>query len=52
MEYKKIKCTSADKYKGKREPKCNGGKPCEACKKTYELRQKEDGRRLGKESLD
>jgi hypothetical protein len=30
-----IKCKSADKYKGIRAPKCNGGNPCETCKKKF-----------------
>lgn len=27
----KVKCKGADKYKGVRYPKCNGGHPCETC---------------------
>ena len=27
----KIKCAKADKFKGTRYPKCNGGDPCETC---------------------
>jgi len=34
-EQMKIKCASADKYKGVRKPACNGGNPCETCKKIY-----------------
>lgn len=35
----KIKCKGADKYKGTRKPKCNGGEPCETCRKKYEEMQ-------------
>ena len=31
----KKKCAGADKYKGIRKPKCNGGNPCEACLAKY-----------------
>lgn len=35
----KIKCPKADKFKGMRKPRCNGGEPCETCLKKYEERQ-------------
>jgi hypothetical protein len=31
----KIKCKSADKYKGIRKPTCNGGNPCQTCVAKY-----------------
>lgn len=34
-----VKCKSADKYKGIRAPKCNGGNPCETCLKIYAKNQ-------------
>lgn len=30
-----IKCKGADKYKGIKPPKCNGGNPCEMCREKY-----------------
>lgn len=30
-----IKCKSAYKYKGIYPPKCNGGDPCDTCKRIY-----------------
>ena len=35
----KIKCKSANKYKGVRYPTCNGGTPCETCLEKYKQRQ-------------
>lgn len=32
----KIKCAGADKYKGIRAPRCNGGNPCQTCLKKYQ----------------
>lgn len=37
----KVKCKSADKYKGTRKPTCNGGNPCHTCIKKYEEAQRE-----------
>lgn len=34
-EQMKIKCASADKYKGVRKPTCNKGNPCQTCSKIY-----------------
>lgn len=34
-EMLKIKCKAADKYKGIRAPKCNGGNPCQTCLEKY-----------------
>lgn len=34
-EMLKIKCKAADKYKGIRAPKCNGGNPCQTCLRKY-----------------
>jgi hypothetical protein len=31
----KVKCPKADKYKGTRYPKCNGGDPCQTCLAKY-----------------
>lgn len=31
----KVKCKGADKYKGVRAPKCNGGDPCQTCLARY-----------------
>lgn len=36
----KIRCKSADKYKGVRPPKCNGGNPCQSCLQKYAENQK------------
>lgn len=38
LEALKHKCKGADKYKGVRPPKCNGGEPCFTCRFTYALR--------------
>lgn len=35
QEQYKVKCKSADKYKGVRYPVCNEGHPCETCLKKY-----------------
>lgn len=34
-EQLKIKCKGADRYKGIRPPKCNGGNPCQTCLEKY-----------------
>ena len=34
------KCKYADKYKATREPKCNGGNPCLACKAKWKVMSK------------
>jgi len=31
-----IKCKNADAYQGMFAPKCNGGKPCDACVKKFQ----------------
>ena len=36
QDYKAIKCSNSDKYKGVRAPTCNKGNPCETCRKKYE----------------
>lgn len=33
------RCKGADKYKGVRAPKCNGGNPCEACREKFQQAQ-------------
>ena len=35
VEQSKLQCKNFAKYKGTRPPVCNGGHPCEACKKKY-----------------
>lgn len=35
LERLKVKCKSADKYKGIRKPRCNSGNPCQTCIKKY-----------------
>lgn len=30
-----LKCKGADRYQGKRQPRCNGGNPCESCTNKY-----------------
>lgn len=42
----KVKCKSADRYKGKRKPVCNGGHPCDTCLKKYEIEQEAKSQRL------
>lgn len=37
----KVKCKSADRYKGVRKPACNNGNPCETCLAKYSNRLKE-----------
>lgn len=37
----KIKCKSAERYKGIRPPQCNSGNPCQACLEKYAARQAE-----------
>lgn len=29
------KCKSANRYQAKRAPRCNGGKPCDACQQKW-----------------
>jgi hypothetical protein len=41
QEALKIKCKGADKYKGVRPPRCNGGNPCQSCLTTYQQKQQE-----------
>ena len=36
------KCNYADKYKAIRKPTCNNNDPCDACKKKWEDKQKEE----------
>jgi hypothetical protein len=31
-----MKCSYADEYKAIQPPRCNGGKPCKACKAKWE----------------
>ena len=33
------KCAYADRYRGLRAPKCNGGDPCDACLDKYQATQ-------------
>jgi PD-(D/E)XK nuclease superfamily len=39
-----LKCAKADKYKGFRYPKCNGGDPCQECLRKYNERQLAKGK--------
>lgn len=39
----KIKCKNADKYKGIKPPKCNGGNPCLTCLAKYKKAQEAQG---------
>lgn len=34
-----LACSGSLKYKGIKPPKCNGGRPCQACQETYETAQ-------------
>jgi len=36
-------CRNFKYYKGKHKPRCNGGKPCEACQKKFEEEQRKRG---------
>lgn len=42
-------CKSFARYKGLRKPTCNGGKPCDACKRKYKAMHRPplDGTTLG-----
>lgn len=35
-----IKCVNADRYKARRAPRCNAGKPCQTCRSKWAVAQR------------